>query len=117
MYTLEDLENAREELRKWDDRFDRYTGNNPDKYQSDIRAARSKLRLIESELKRTGALPMTDEEKLHAALDMAFPEARSKEIVEYQGKRYQRRYFPLEKSRSRQTVTDWGKDWVEVTNK
>jgi len=68
MYTLEGLENAREELRKWDDRFDRYTGNNPDKYQSDIRAARSKVRLIESELKRTGALPMTDEEKLHAAL-------------------------------------------------
>jgi len=48
---------------------------------------------------------------------MAFPEARSKEIVEYQGKYYQRRYVPLEKSRSRQTVTDWGKDWVEVTNK
>jgi hypothetical protein len=36
MYTLEDYEKAKAEARKWTDAFDRYSGNNLDKYQSDI---------------------------------------------------------------------------------
>lgn len=46
MLTPEDLERARKELQDWQDRFDRYSGNNPDKYQSDIREARRRVREI-----------------------------------------------------------------------
>lgn len=114
MYTLEEHEKAKAEIKKLTDRSDRYTGNNPDKYQSDIKIARSKLRTIEACLKKTGTLSSTNQERLERELDKAFPDASSKQIVEFEGKFYQRRFFPLEKSRSRETVTEWGKSWVEV---
>lgn len=37
-----DLAAAEAELKLWLDRFDNYSGNNPNKYQADIRAARRK---------------------------------------------------------------------------
>lgn len=114
MYTLDDYEKAKAEAKKWTDTFYRYTGNNPDKYQSDIKIACAKLREIEQDLKSCGVLVMNDKEKLEAELDKQFPEAGSKQIVEYKGKSYQRKYFPLEKSRSRKTVTAWGKTWIEI---
>ena len=82
MYTVEDLEFAQAQLREWSDRFDRYDGNNPDKYQSEIRNAQAKVREIECELKKTGLLQMTDKEKLNAALEAAFPDARHRQVVE-----------------------------------
>ena len=114
MYTLEEYEKAKSDLKKLTDLFDRYSGNNPDKYQADIKTARSKLRTIEAFLKKAGTLSSTDHERLERELDKAFPDAKSKQIVEFEGKRYQRRFFPLEKSRSRKTVTEWGKGWSEV---
>ncbi|MBK0398490.1 hypothetical protein H0I76_04760 [Limibaculum sp. M0105] len=117
MYTIEDLKAARDELRQWEERSDRYDGNNPDKYRSDIRLARSKVRLIEGHLKRAGQIALTEKEALEQALDHAFPNAMSKEVVEFEGRRYQRRFWPLEKSRSRKTVTEWGSDWVELPKK
>lgn len=114
MYTLDDYEKAKAEARKWTDAFDRYSGNNPDKYQSDIKIARAKLRAIEQDLKSRGLLVMNDKEKLEAELDKQFPEAKSKQIVEYKGKSYQRKYFPLEKSGSGKKVIDWGKTWIET---
>lgn len=115
-YSIDDLEQAREALRAWEDRFDRYTGNNPEKYQSDIRAAQRKVRTIEAALKAEGVLPLTEEERLERELDAAFPDARSKQIVEHNGRRFQRRFWPLEKSRSGKTVTEWGKGWTEVAD-
>jgi len=114
MYTSDDYEKAKNEARKWDDAFDRYSGNNPKKYQSEIKQARAKLRVIEQDLKSRGVIMMNDKEKLEAELDKQFPEAKSKQIVEYKGNRYQRQYFPLEKSRSGKTVTEWGKTWIEI---
>ena len=114
MYTIEDLERARAELKSWSDRFANYSGNNPNKYQADIKAARQKVRMIEDDLKARGVLPLTEQEQLEKELDEAFPNAQSRQIVEYRGKRYQRKFFPLEKSRSGKTVTAWGKKWVEV---
>jgi hypothetical protein len=114
MYTLEDYEKAKAALKNWIDRFDRYSGNNPDKYQADIRTARNKMRAIEEHLKRVGTLPLTDQESLEIKLDKVFQKASSKQIVEFEGKRYQRKFFPLEKSRSRKTVIEWGKSWIEV---
>ncbi len=115
MYTLEDLERARTKLREWNDRFDRYTGNNPDKYQSAIKAALRSVQSIESDLKQRGLVSMTEEEQLYAALNDVFPKVRHKEVVEYKGKRYECRFFPLEKSRSRKSVLVWGKSWRELT--
>jgi|CXWL01.1.fsa_nt_gi hypothetical protein len=114
MYTLEGYEKAKAGLKELTDLFDRYSGNNPDKYQADIKMAWSKLRIIEAYLKEAGILPLNDQERLELKLDKAFPGAMSKQIVEFDGKRYQRRFFPLEKSRSRKTVREWGKSWVEV---
>jgi hypothetical protein len=112
--SLADLEQAKSDLAAWNKRFDDYTGNNPDKYHADIRSARERVREIESALKEAGVLPKTKHEKLESILDRMFPNARSKEIVEYEGNRYQRRFTPLERSRSKKSVTAWDKSWAKV---
>jgi hypothetical protein len=114
IYTLADLEAARDELASWSQRFDEYSGNNPDKYQADIRSARAKVREIESALKTAGVIPRSEHEQIESELDRMFPNAHSKEIVEYEGRKYQRRFAPLERSRSRKSVTVWDKSWVVV---
>jgi hypothetical protein len=113
-YTLADLEAAKAELAAWNKRFDDYTGNNPDKYQADIRSARARVREIEFALKADGVIPKSEHEQLESTLDRMFPNARSMEIVEYEGQKYQRRFTPLERSRSRKSVTVWDKSWVRL---
>lgn len=51
------------------DKIDRYSGNNPDKYQSELRSALRDVRELEQTLKANGALPRTQEEELFAELD------------------------------------------------
>ena len=114
MYTLEDYEKAKAGLARWNAAWDNYTGNNPDKYHADIKAAARKVREIEQYLKSSGVLELNEREKLEKELDRAFPNAKSKEVVRYEGKKYRRRFFPLEKSRSGKTVTEWGKSWELV---
>lgn len=111
MASLEDLEGARRDLARWNERFDNYSGNNPNKYQSDIRAARQRVRDLEDDLKAAGALPRSAQEQLESELDRVFPNAKSKPVVEYQGRKYLRRFWPLERSNSHKTVTRWGKGW------
>ena len=86
MYTLEDYEKARAELTLWNERWDNYTGNNPDKYQTDIRDAARKVREIKQYLEDVGLLERSYKEKLERELDRIFPNAQSKEIVEHNGK-------------------------------
>lgn len=50
MYSLEGYKKAKSELARWSDAWDDCTGNNPDKYQSDIKAAARKVREIEQYL-------------------------------------------------------------------
>jgi hypothetical protein len=114
MYTLEAYEKARAELTLWNERWDNYTGNNPDKYQTDIRDAARKAREIKQYLEDVGLLERSYKEKLERELNRIFPNAQSKEIVEHNGKKYRRRYWPLEKSRSGKTVKEWDKSWVMV---
>jgi hypothetical protein len=83
-------------------------------YRLVSKIAHVKLREIEQYLKSSGLLVMNDNEKLEAELDDQFPKATRKQIVEYKGKSYQRIFSPLEKSRSRKTVTEWGKTWIEI---
>lgn len=45
-----ELAAAETELTEWQDRFDRYTGNNPNKYQSDIRSAALTVSRLKDEL-------------------------------------------------------------------
>lgn len=59
-YTLKDLEAAKTELEIWQQRWNNYSGNNPDKYQTDIRLARQRVYAIEAALKDTGAIPMSE---------------------------------------------------------
>jgi hypothetical protein len=56
-YSLQDLDDARAELKRWQERWENYDGNNPNKYQADIRIARQKVSSIEYDLKQQGLLP------------------------------------------------------------
>ncbi|HCJ7274148.1 TPA: hypothetical protein NVH30_003823 [Vibrio cholerae] len=87
MYTLEDLRAAQAELDLWQGRWDRYDGNNPNKYQADIRNAQSRVRSITESLKASGMLERSEQENLEVRLDRQFPNAQSKEIVEFEGKK------------------------------
>jgi hypothetical protein len=55
MYTLDDYEKAKSELKRWSRAGDNYSGNNPDKYQADIKAASRRVRDIEVYLKAKSA--------------------------------------------------------------
>lgn len=113
-YTLEDLEEARREVKIWDDRYANDSSNNPDKYQSQRKSARDKVRWITAELKAAGILETSKAERLYQKLDRAYPLAKSKEVVLFEGRYYQRRFKPLERSRSRKTITLWGGYWVQL---
>lgn len=78
-YTLEDFEKAKVELRSWVDRFDRYSGNNPNKYQSDIKAARRHVRVVEETLKATGLVQLSDTDFIEKKFDVAVPNAAGKQ--------------------------------------
>lgn len=114
MYTLKDLEEARAELQDWNNRWENYDGNNPNKYQSQIRAAIRRVEEIQeflslAELNSGVRSPTIDE-----TLNSLYPNAKSGSEVLYEGKRFRRRYAPAEKSRSRQTVTRWRGWWEEI---
>ncbi|OED52279.1 hypothetical protein BEI46_18390 [Aliivibrio fischeri] len=114
MYTLNDLKEAEDNLALWEKRWENYDGNNPNKYQSDLRNGRESVRAIRESLKNQGVLPKSDKELLENELDIAFPEAQSNDIVVYKGNKFKRKFWPLEKSRSRKSVVSWGRGWEEV---
>ncbi|WP_429209915.1 hypothetical protein [Aeromonas veronii] len=114
MYTLKDLEEAKANLERCQKRWENYDGNNPNKYRAQIKEAQSQVRLITDFLKAQGLIPKTEQETLEARLDSAFPKADSKQIVEFEGKRYMKQYFPVSNSRSGKSVTEWGERWLLV---
>jgi len=111
MYTLEGLKRAQEDLKRWEEKWANSDSNNPNKFRGNINEARSRVRLIESVLKTNGTLPLTVQEQLNKDLDAKFPNARSKDVVEFEGKRYQLRFSPAVKSRSGK-VKEWDRTWV-----
>ena len=112
--TPEDYEAAKARLTAVEERWANYSGNNPDKYRSELRSAREDINAIKADLKRRGLLPLTEAERLHAALDRAFPTARSKEVVTFEGVRYRRRFFPATLSNSRKSVRTWEVTWERL---
>ncbi|MNF86598.1 hypothetical protein D3C84_690390 [compost metagenome] len=112
MYTIEDLNNANAELDEVAERWSAaYSTSRPNPLDTEAKAAAEKVRQIEEDLKRRGLLPYTDHELLEESLDEAYPDAQSREIALYNGKRYQRRFYPLEKSKSGKSVRQWRKAW------
>jgi hypothetical protein len=111
MYTIEGLKRAQEDLKRWQDAAAGTTSNNPDRFKGHINSARSIVRRITRVLKQNGTLPRTPQEQLDSELDAKFPKARSKDIVEYNGQRYQLRFTPAIRSRSRKTVKEWDHTW------
>ena len=61
--------------------------------------------------------PTPEEEKIAKELDQLFPRAKSRTIVEYEGGRYQIKYFPITKTEDGEKVKEWGHRWVAVKEK
>ena len=109
-YSEEDLEEAKQDLERANEIG--MSGNNPNAGRARQQAARNRLRTVEQALKGSGQLEKSQEEKLTEELDKLYPNAKSKTVIEYQGKKYQIRYFPLESSRTGKTIFEWGHQWV-----
>lgn len=56
----------------------------------------------------------SEEKEIARALDELYPKVKSKTVVEYEGKKYQIRYFPMEKTADGAKVKEWGHRWVPV---
>jgi len=113
MYSIADLEEARAKLRAVEEKWVRYSGNNPDKYHGERNAARDAVAYLEDCLKEAGILRRSTIEVLNRNLDAAFPDARHKDVVQFEGEYYERRFTPGTKSRSG-NVLSWDKIWKHV---
>lgn len=113
-YSIDDLNQVKSRLADLLEAESRYSGNNPDKYTSGIKQLVRERDAIIAHLKAQGDLPETEEERLTRRLDEAFPNARSRQVVEFEGQRYQKRFRPAEHSRSGKTVTRWDHWWEPV---
>lgn len=114
MHTLDDLQAAKAALESAERRLENYDGNNPNKYRSSVTDARVKVREIEADLKARGVLARSESEGLAHRIDQAYPNADSGRIIEFEGKRYKRRYTPRGRSLSGKTVYGYDGSWDEV---
>ena len=110
-YTLQSLENAKAHLAHLRERDASDTSGNVDKYHTRINRARWDVEHIERQLKINGLVPYSDAELLEIEIDKKFPKARSKDIVDHNGQKFQLRFSPKTKSRSGKTVTSWNRWW------
>lgn len=67
---------------------------------------------ILNELKKRQEIPISIVEKVSASLDNLYKTSKNNQIVEYQGKSYQRRFSPLKLSKSGKIVRVWAKFWL-----
>jgi hypothetical protein len=114
MSTIDDYNAMSSELAALRSQEDKYSGNNPNKYRASIADTSARLRAIETELKAAGVLRSTEQEELERQLDLQFRDARNKEVVEFNGRRFVRRFTPIGMSLSGKTVKEWGKSWEEL---
>lgn len=114
-YTLDDHLQATQKLELLHEKWENYSGNNPNKFRADIEASKAEVYRIEQALKEAGLLKRTAEDERDAALDAAFPNAASRQIVEWEGQRFQRRYTPVATSVSGNTVREWKGYWTQLS--
>lgn len=112
--SLEDLEAAKAELQRIEDRWENYSGNNPNKFVAQRDAARSRVASITRTLKAQGDLPLTEHEALCAEFDRIAPNARHNDEVEHDGASFRRIFSPARISLSGKTVTEWDRTWKKV---
>ena len=79
----------------------------------EVNQAKSKLAEIIAYLRANGTMPKTRHELLEERLDLLYPEAVSREIVDYEGQRYQRRFTPLKRGKGG-GVVKWEKSWLPI---
>ena len=113
MDLLEQLKEANAELETVLDRFDSYMGNNPNKYRSGIKNAREKCDVLIRLCKIEGLIPYTEDELLNEKLSRAFPNAQSKQVVEFEGVKYKNTFTPRSISNSGKTIKSWDQAWVK----
>ena len=111
---MQDLDEARAALETLLAQQAAYSGNNLNKFAQPLARAREQVTLVEQALKAAGLLPLSPEEALAARLDAAFPKARPKDIVTFEGARYQRFVTALERAPSGQVIR-WDRGWTLVT--
>ncbi|WP_145974309.1 hypothetical protein [Stenotrophomonas pictorum] len=81
-YTLNDHAQDVQDLASLREKWENYSGNNPSKFRADIETAKATLARVERALKDTGVLSRTTQEELDAALDKAYPNAHTRQIVQ-----------------------------------
>lgn len=114
MTCVDDLEAAKAELARWQERSANDSSNNPNKHRSSIRSAQDRVDALTKALKASGDLLRSPQELLDSRLDAAFPNSRSRRIVLFEGRRYQRRYSPARMSISRKSVVRWNMWWEDL---
>ena len=108
-YTRDDMAAAQLAVEAAERRTENTRHNNPNRGRADLQRARSTLDMIVSDLRQRGIIPTpepTAKQRLDQALNKAFPNAQSREEVEYEGKRYRRRFVKAEYG--------WTPWWEEV---
>jgi hypothetical protein len=111
--TIKDLEAAQAKLDGLNEKWDRYIGNNPGKYRSDIRAAARAVERIHRTLNELGVLPWSAHDLLENELDKAYPNARSNQVVEHRGKSYERCWVSVERDKG-DIFPHWQGYWVAL---
>ena len=119
MYSLIDLNDINEQLEPLKTLADReiasiaglygpvYTPHIDTYMQVSIKKA-----LILSDLKTQAILPISNVENVHSALNTLHKRTKSLDVVEYEGKKYQRKFTPLKLSKSGKMVQRWAKFWL-----
>jgi hypothetical protein len=113
-YTLADLEAAQQAE-------DSGRHNNPGRTARLNRKNAATIAEIRAALIEQGDLPPRqkfgaefESERIQAQLDRLYPNAESKSVVEYQGAKWKRRYWPIDTSRSGKTVYEWHGYWEKL---
>lgn len=63
-------------------------------------------------LKNNHIIPFTDVETITAQLMALYPRAKSKQLVEFEGDKYECKFLPLKLSKSGKTIRKWAKFWL-----
>lgn len=107
MYSLEDLKEAE---RNFEHRSDLWVkeedGEKPNRHSSEAKKAAQHFKQVTEYLKVNGIIPFTDGELTQESLDQEYPYAQSREVVELNGVRYQKRFYPKKRSKWGKSVTE-----------
>jgi len=95
-------------------RYDAYDGGNPDKHRASLQRAQESVDRIERSCRRLGLLPGSEHDVLEASLDAAYPAAENGQIVQANGRWYQRRFSVGSVSRIG-NPTSWVPRWDELS--